>query len=238
MAKIGYILCCVFLLSCNGPEESKTNSTPVKKPKVITEFKLLGSSSIDIAKLTYKGDIVYKKAWQDLNGENIVLFSNKEHELFVYHYASKSGEAKLLRKVYDFTEADCEFDLFADFIEKSITVTDLNKDNYAEITFAYQLACISDVSPKALKLLMLQNGEKYIIRGQTEAYLGNNEYIGGDKTVDASFASGNGGQYMMILEDYHAEIAFTGSNYGNWRGKLPFKAVLNYIIPILKSQDP
>jgi CubicO group peptidase (beta-lactamase class C family) len=50
------------------------------------------------------------------------------------------------------------------------------------------------------------------------------------------FASGNGGQYMMVLKDYDAAIAFTGSNFGNWRGKLPFDLVLKYIIPILETE--
>jgi CubicO group peptidase (beta-lactamase class C family) len=50
------------------------------------------------------------------------------------------------------------------------------------------------------------------------------------------FASGNGGQYMMILEDYNTAIVFTGSNYGNWRGKLPFEILLKYIIPELEKE--
>lgn len=50
------------------------------------------------------------------------------------------------------------------------------------------------------------------------------------------FASGNGGQYMMILEDYNSAIVFTGSNFGNWKGKLPFDILLNYIIPILETE--
>lgn len=49
------------------------------------------------------------------------------------------------------------------------------------------------------------------------------------------FASGNGGQYMMVLKDYHATVIFTGSNYNNWRGKLPFEILLKSIIPILES---
>ncbi|NRA51148.1 MAG: hypothetical protein HRU12_18640, partial [Phaeodactylibacter sp.] len=53
--------------------------------------------------------------------------------------------------------------------------------------------------------------------------------------TEVLFASGNGGQYIMILEDYDAAIAFTGSNYGNWRGKLPFEIVLKYIVPILEA---
>lgn len=57
-----------------------------------------------------------------------------------------------------------------------------------------------------------------------------------DIKTKAVFASGNGGQYMMILEDYSTAIAFTGSNYGNWRGKLPFDIVLKYLIPILEEE--
>ncbi|WP_083925366.1 serine hydrolase domain-containing protein [Flexithrix dorotheae] len=54
--------------------------------------------------------------------------------------------------------------------------------------------------------------------------------------TEVLFASGNGGQYMMILEEYNAAIAFTGSNYGNWRGKLPFDILLKYLIPIIESE--
>ncbi|MEM1259878.1 MAG: serine hydrolase [Bacteroidota bacterium] len=50
------------------------------------------------------------------------------------------------------------------------------------------------------------------------------------------FASGNGGQYMMILEDYNTAITFTGSNFGNWRGKLPFDILLQHIIPVLETK--
>ncbi len=58
----------------------------------------------------------------------------------------------------------------------------------------------------------------------------------GDIKTDVLFASGNGGQYMMVLEDYDAVIAFTGSNYGSWRGKLPFDILLKYLIPILENE--
>ena len=58
----------------------------------------------------------------------------------------------------------------------------------------------------------------------------------GDINTEVLFASGNGGQYIMILEDYDAAIAFTGSNYGNWRGKLPFDILLKHLIPILQNE--
>lgn len=54
--------------------------------------------------------------------------------------------------------------------------------------------------------------------------------------TEVLFASGNGGQYMMQLKDYDALVVFTGSNYGNWRNKLPFEVLLKYLIPILESE--
>lgn len=57
------------------------------------------------------------------------------------------------------------------------------------------------------------------------------------KDIDAEvlFASGNGGQYMMFLPKYNLTAVFTGSNYSNWRGKLPFEMLLKYILPAIRK---
>lgn len=59
----------------------------------------------------------------------------------------------------------------------------------------------------------------------------------GEINTEVLFASGNGGQYMMFLPDYDATVVFTGSNYGNWRGKLPFEILLKYIIPAIEKEN-
>lgn len=148
-------------------------------------FKILKEVNYPITQLDHEGKIILKKQWQDSNGENIVLFTKKELELFVYHYSVSENRATILRKIYDFEEK-CEFDLTLEFLEKSIGITDLDKNNLGEITFAYQKTCRSDVSPLVLKLLILENGEKYILRGTTIVDTGS-EKIGGDKKIDASF---------------------------------------------------
>ena len=150
-----------------------------------TKFKALDKPTYDLSKLKHDGEIIIQKVWEDYNGENIVLFTKSKEELFVYHYSIIGDNAKLLRRVYDF-EKDCEYDLFIDFIKNSIGVTDLDKNNLGEITFAYQKACISDVSPKELKLLMLENGNKYIIRGTTSIDKPGIK-VDGSKKIDASF---------------------------------------------------
>lgn len=58
----------------------------------------------------------------------------------------------------------------------------------------------------------------------------------GNIKAEVLFASGNGGQYIMVLPGYDAVVIFTGSNYGNWRGKLPFEILLKYLIPVLEKK--
>ncbi len=185
--KLLFIVLASLLISCNGTTKNKVDQTPQPSDEptnTINKFKILNTSVYDATKLNYDGDIVFKHIWQDQNGENIVLFTKQERKLYAYHYAIDS-EPKLLRKVYDYEE-DCEFDLFLEFIEKSFTVTDLNNDNLGEVTFAYKKGCISDVSPLDLKLLILENGNKYIIRGSTQIIMGEESY-GGNKEIDPSF---------------------------------------------------
>lgn len=57
----------------------------------------------------------------------------------------------------------------------------------------------------------------------------------GDFKTEAIFGSGNGGQYMMILKEYDVAIVFTGSNYGNWKSKLPFEIIVKYFEPIISD---
>ena len=150
-----------------------------------SSFKVLDVSKYNPEKLPHQGQISFKRIWHDLNGENIVLFTLKNYELFVYHYVIKNDIVRQLRKVYDI-EADCEYDLSLHFIGSSIVISDLDQDNYGEITFVYRKACRSDVSSSTMKLLTLENGEKYIIRGTTKICLpGISE--GGQKKIDPSF---------------------------------------------------
>jgi hypothetical protein len=114
----------------------------------------------------------HAEMFTDKNGTNYVLFSAKRDkhtvELFVDHYAlAAGGQPKLLRNVKELVE-DCEEDLTAQFHDAATGVTDLDGDGYGEVTFAYQVGCRGDVSPDDYKLLLLENGDKYILRGTTK----------------------------------------------------------------------
>lgn len=120
-------------------------------------------------------------AFGDKRGINYVLFSSKALRggpgpegdptagamLYVDHWiVPAGGKAKLVRTVRDKVE-DCAFSMTAKFHDDAFGVTDLDGDGTGEITFAYETGCRSDVSSDTLKLLVLENGAKYILRGET-----------------------------------------------------------------------
>jgi hypothetical protein len=136
-------------------------------------------------------------AWTDKNGGNVLMFSSRESTrtiadvearsvyLNVEHVAVAGAKVKQLRLVRDKVE-DCDFDLTAEFLDAATGVTDLDNDGVSEVTFAYQLACRSDVSPLTVKLLLLENGQKYILRGQSVVPVDNEgkETWGGEYDLD------------------------------------------------------
>jgi len=132
--------------------------------------------------------------WTDKNGDNYVIFSNVTKQtddevnsvyLYATHYVVNDGKAKNLRVMKDLSEK-CDADNVTEFRPNSFSVTDLDNDDVGEVTFAYTVGCVSDVSPLTLKLLVLEGGEKYIIRGETLVEL-DGEKVGGKKEIDAAF---------------------------------------------------
>jgi hypothetical protein len=125
--------------------------------------------------MKYRGKLVAAIAWRDRNGENTALFSilrtrSRKREgasayNFVSRYATAGGKTRRLRQVKDKVER-CDLDITMRFEPKALSVTDLDGDRIGEVTFAYWMACRGDVSPDGLKLLVLEGGDKYIIRGR------------------------------------------------------------------------
>jgi CubicO group peptidase (beta-lactamase class C family) len=52
------------------------------------------------------------------------------------------------------------------------------------------------------------------------------------------FASGNGGQYIMIISDLKLVAVFTGHSYNSWKSKLPFEVLIKYVLPYLIGKHP
>ncbi len=128
-------------------------------------------------------DIQRVLSFEDKNGRNLVAFVRRDQAggrtLQVIHTAPKaSGKRATLRTVND-QVAKCEFDVIADFIAGATQVLDEDGDGVAELYFAYRVDCVSDVSPITQKLVVLEGGQKHILRGTNRVNTGA-EKIGGE----------------------------------------------------------
>lgn len=152
--------------------------------------------------LKYSGHLKNAVIWTDNAGTHYVVTSetgnvdsntepdmeNRDAELFAYHYLLVKDTLHLTWKVYDFIK-DCPVDLTASFIKNTFAVTDLNKDGQAEVWLMYKTVCHGDVSPSDMKIVMYENGRKYVVRGTNRVKLSEKEYYGGDYKWDAAFQS-------------------------------------------------
>ncbi|MDX1908538.1 MAG: hypothetical protein SF053_15990 [Bacteroidia bacterium] len=126
-----------------------------------------------------KGQLIKGVSWQDQAGLNYFILAEtaeapspggdpdyREKFLYAWHYVRRADSLLLRRSITDFTK-ECPVDLSVNHIPESLTITDLDGDKLAEITFLYTIGCAGDVSPHTLKLMMLEDGAKYAIRGTT-----------------------------------------------------------------------
>lgn len=137
----------------------------------------------DIPKeIEYRGIIVEALKWTDSLGINILLLTqtgafnfkdsigeiNAKAEINAYLFVKKNSEKTYNRlwKLYDFVIC-FGVDMYAGFYQHSLTITDLDKDGFAETTFIYKLSCRGDVSPATQKLIMYEKTDKYAMRGET-----------------------------------------------------------------------
>lgn len=215
-----FFLIAIFLFSCGGDENSEQSAedlkeqiknevkeelekekseekeSKIKKSLQMKDFQMSMAEALD-----YKGKITLGKAWDDANGENVLLFT-EEHKrtktadgpvqnwyLYAYHYADKGDGFELKRKIQDY-ELKCDIALAAEFKKESVSITDINSNAIAEITFVYHLGCNGDPSPVPCKLMMLEDGEKFAIRGTTlvrGADFGFERDMGGETKVGGNF---------------------------------------------------
>lgn len=153
--------------------------------------------------LVVKGRITDGLRWKDRKGENFILFSEDTipapkqarsgeqgpgRLLYATHYVipGQGGAPLKLRTIKD-RYASCGFDLVAHFKKTSFRVTDLDGDGIGEASFAYLIDCTSDVSPLTQKLILLEGGEKYILRGQSRVSSGPGHAEGGEFTPGSNF---------------------------------------------------
>jgi hypothetical protein len=138
--------------------------------------------------VAFDGELVEALGWTDASGDNVAVLAiagkDVHRNLRVVHVAGPKGSRKTVREVKESFRCE-DGDLTAEFVPAATSVTDLDGDKLGELTFAYKLACRTDMSPADLKLLVLENGDKHILRGQTRINEGSDSYGGGFKPEPA-----------------------------------------------------
>jgi hypothetical protein len=74
------------------------------------------------------------------------------------------GTPRVLRTVRDQVDR-CAREIVVEVRTDAFDVTDLDGDGIAEVTFAYEVGCRDGNDPMPYKLLVLEDGVKYILRG-------------------------------------------------------------------------
>lgn len=210
MKSILYVLAAFAFCSCGSNQDANTQGANGNSPdikEVATHFDpssivKLNVSEIPVSCVT-KGEVISAFKWTDKLGENVFIATEtgeipsskvyseivlSDAHVYAYHYVIQKNQVKLIRELHDFV-SECDFDINASFIPRTIQITDLNSDDTGEIWMMYKTYCLSDVSPSDLKIMMFQGGEKYAIRGNSQVDAGNNEIFGGDYKMDAAFSS-------------------------------------------------
>ncbi len=144
--------------------------------------------------LDFRGVVVSVVKWNDDLGENILILSssgtyytdeesgNIKTEIYAYLFVKKANENQYMRfwRMYDFI--DCgPVDTGIFYIRNALTITDLNNNGIAEISFPYFLQCRGDISDDILKYMLYENNVKYALRGTNKQCKASKEYLGGGK---------------------------------------------------------
>jgi hypothetical protein len=168
---------------------SPTTALPIEDdpntvPAVVGPMQAIPKDQIP-SSVQLHGKVEHALRWTDGNGDNLAVFTRGESTrsdhasayLDVQHIVlTTPARAKVLRSVRERVD-DCDGELHLSYLDRAFAVTDLDHDGIGELTFAYVRACRTGTAPTAMKLLMLENGDKYILRGS----------MGGELRVDPSF---------------------------------------------------
>lgn len=183
-------LSALFLLSCNSSSKKDPNQAmddtarmdnPPANDRTFMVVEKMDITSLPVSiKTNGKADEAWK--WNDSLGENILILSSEapyddaqKNEYGEEGQTAKIHATQFIKKGdrYDYIwmmndeEKACPFDITCRFIPGSTTITDLDKDGFAEIKVQYMTACRSDVSPARMNLAMRENGVDYGLRGNS-----------------------------------------------------------------------
>ncbi len=103
----------------------------------------------------------------------------------VYPLPGTAAPTTACRQHTDDIECD-GVDIEAGFYPDSVSVTDLDGDGTAELTFAYHRFCGGGVDPRGVTVVLREGGNAYVLEGQTLVRVGDDPPFGGGFQMDGA----------------------------------------------------
>lgn len=174
-----------------APDEPEDEIPPEafeQDPSATSTVERVDEKSLDLESFPNKRQRKGVFGWTDKYGTNAVVITaeqrGKNGAGLIATHARQEGDGSwtVVRELKEVIDT-CEFDLILKPVFGDWSVTDLDEDGLGEATFGWNADCVSDVSPTTLKLFVIEDGEKYTLRGHTKV-----EDMGGEFKVDPDFA--------------------------------------------------
>lgn len=153
-------LCCLFLFSC----QNKKTQISFSKIELSNNSKVNCNHYLQVKNFSNVIDTI----WKDHLGENkfkVLKVENDEYQAetnikMTFSLTNEKGTQKLIDSI-----SDCPVEFHMNLIEKSIKLTDIDKDNIKELYYAYAYTCRGDMIGDTLKVVVIENNKIWSIKG-------------------------------------------------------------------------
>ncbi|KVN08021.1 hypothetical protein WT09_29665 [Burkholderia stagnalis] len=85
----------------------------------------------------------------------------------------------------------CGEDNILDVVPASVEMRDLLGNDRKQFLFAYKIACTGDISPNGVKYFLIDQGRKYVLRGEEVIVMGKKVTDGGSPPVPSADLKAN-----------------------------------------------
>lgn len=147
------------------------------------------------------GVVDFGVQWRDRAGEHLVVASKHVERadaknagvLMLKRWIKGTSQEEMgdvswrLSQEYKAPIDPCPFELTLGTLRGPWTLSDLNDDGVAELTFAWRYGCRADASPNTHEVILLNNTSLYALRG-TSKVIGVGGEVGGEGVPAANFA--------------------------------------------------
>lgn len=217
-ARLALILlgCCIIAAACETQDDSEDKQATAEAPTAEKAESKKSSSQGAAAKettthgitwldfsnklpdgLEVKGEVVDGLHWKDASGENILVFhkfvvGRPQPLLHGDHYRkTDAGTWEMVEDYREIARGCRDADLTMQPHLGGWSLTDLDDDGHAEMTFGWSVGCRTDVSPVTHKVLLVEQGRKHGLRGQTAIRVDSESVEGGEYEVGKGFDGAN-----------------------------------------------